>query len=107
MTKCVASVLIHILPPYIRSTLTLTESKRRCNLACVNGNLAHLGAEHKALYADKVAYVKKFLEHYIVQVLVLSRAKVIAAYINLNTAFGVLKLDKTYRCIFVLPTNFI
>ncbi len=60
----------------------------------MNGNLAHLGAEHKALYADKVAYVKKFLEHYIVQVLVLSRAKVIAAYINLNTAFGVLKLDK-------------
>ncbi len=39
----------------------------------MDGYLAGLGAEHKALHSYEVAYVKEFLEHYVVEILVFAR----------------------------------
>ena len=60
----------------------------------VNGDFAHLCAEHKSLDADNVADVEQFLEENVVGVLVFSRTKVVAADVNLDTAFGVLQFHK-------------
>ena len=58
------------------------------------GNLTCLCAEHKSLDADNVADVEQFLEENVVGVLVFSRTKVVAADVNLDTAFGVLQFHK-------------
>ena len=60
----------------------------------MDGNLTHLCTENETTDADKVTYVQEFLEHYVVHILVLLRADVIACHIDLNTALGVLKFHK-------------
>ena len=57
-------------------------------------NLAHLGAEHIALDAHKVAYVEQFLEYDIVEVLVFVGTKVIATDIHLYTSLRVLDFNE-------------
>ena len=69
----------------------------------MHADLTHLGAEHKALNADKVADVQQFLEHGVVHLL-FGRCRlfafgyrglyIIAADIDLNTSFRVLQLDE-------------
>lgn len=64
------------------------------DLLGMDGDLSHLGAEYKSLDTDKVAYVEEFLEDYVIHVLVFARAKVVAAYVDLDTAVGILKLHE-------------
>ena len=69
----------------------------------MNRDLTHLGTEHKAFDTDKVAYIQQFLEYHVVHLLFYRSSffalrygclDVIAADIDLDTAFGVLELDK-------------
>ena len=48
--------------------------------------LTSLGPEHESLNADEIAYIKKFLEHLVVHLLVLIRTDVITGDIDLDTA---------------------
>ena len=58
-----------------------------CQFLGVNSDLTHLCAEHESLYPDKVTYVKEFLEHLVIHLLILLiGADVITGDINLNTA---------------------
>ena len=52
----------------------------------MDADFARLGAEYKSLHTNKVTHVKQLLENGVIQVLVLIRAQVIAAYINLHAA---------------------
>ena len=60
----------------------------------MNGYLARLGAEYKALYAYDVAYVEEFLEYYIIHILILARTEVVAAHIHLYASFVILKFHE-------------
>ncbi len=57
-------------------------------------DFAGLGAKHVALHTDKVTYVEQLLEHYVIEVLVLAGAYLVAADVYLYTATRVLKLHK-------------
>ena len=65
------------------------------NLLCMNRNLACLGSKNKTLDADEVTDVKKFLEYFVVKVLIFSRTDLVTLNIHLNTALGVLQFRKT------------
>ena len=68
---------------------------------CVYADLAHLGAEYKALDTYEVTYIKQFLEDYVVHLLLHGGSRlsfwsrgldIVAADIYLDTTFGVLNL---------------
>ena len=60
----------------------------------MDGSLTHLGDKHIARHADDVANVEQTLENGIVEGLVLVGAYLVALDIELDTAKGVLQLDK-------------
>lgn len=65
-----------------------------CQGGCVNRDLARLCAEHEAFHTDKVADVEQLLEHDVIKVFVFAGAQLVAVYIDLNTACGVLKFHE-------------
>ena len=60
----------------------------------VDGYLACLGAEYVALHSDEVADVEEFLEDDVIHVLVFAGAEVVAADVDLDASFGILKAYK-------------
>ena len=60
----------------------------------MDGNFAHLRAEHEAVDADEVTDIEEFLEHHVIHILVFVRADVIACDIYLDAPLGILKFDK-------------
>jgi hypothetical protein len=60
----------------------------------VNGEFAGLRGEHEALDADDVADVQQFFEHVVVERLVVARADVVAAHVDLHAAGGILDFGK-------------
>ena len=59
----------------------------------MNRDLTHLGTEHESLNSDKVTYVKEFLEHLVVHLLILLiGADVVTGDVDLDTACRVHQL---------------
>ena len=102
--------LLGIVESVVCHTVLVLDDRQRANTLGEHGELlgmhtdfAHLGAEHKALNADKVADVQQFLEHGVVHLL-FGRCRlfafgyrclyIITADIDLNTSFRVLQLDE-------------
>ena len=63
----------------------------------VDGQLARLGEEGKALDSHEVADIQQLLEHRIVERLVLAGANLVTLHIDLDTAFAVLQLHERGR----------
>ena len=60
----------------------------------MNRDFTGLGAEHITLNANEITYVEQFLEHHVIEVFVLTRAKLVAIDIDLYAATRILKLHK-------------
>ena len=52
----------------------------------MNGDFSCLCAEHISFHTYKIAYVKQFFEHHIIEVFVFTGAQLIAVHIHLNAA---------------------
>ena len=68
----------------------LERLRQQGQLLGVNAYFAGLRAEHKALHAYEIAYVKQAFEHLVIQVFVLAGTQVVARHIHLYAPFGVL-----------------
>ena len=60
----------------------------------MDGYFSRLCAEDESLHADEVSQVEQFLEHRIIERLVLARTNVVAGDVDLNAALGVEQLGK-------------
>ena len=56
----------------------------------MDADFARLGTEHVAMNTDEVTHVEQFLEHGVIQFLVLAWAQIVTTHINLHTALGIL-----------------
>ena len=60
----------------------------------MDADFARLGAEDIALDTDKVAHVEQLLEHRVIQFLILAKAQVVAAHVDLDAALGILQFKE-------------